>query len=106
MSVPDWWEALLLAIAAWRVFHLLAYDDILDRPRNFLVGLKPGAKTRAGGRQKLMDFLECPFCLGFWMALGWWGSWQIWEHGTLVAATPFVLSAVVIGAQRYLTSDS
>ena len=30
MNVPGWWDATLLALAAWRLFHLLAYDDIID----------------------------------------------------------------------------
>ena len=39
MSVPGWYELLLLSLAAWRVFHLLAEDDILDRPRRYVTRL-------------------------------------------------------------------
>ena len=105
MSIPDWYEVLLLGLASWRIFHLISRDDILNRPRNWLVGLKPGATSRNGGKQKLMDFIECPFCMGFWVALAMWGAWQLWPHGTLVFATPWVLSAVVIGANAFLSSD-
>lgn len=99
--IPDWWEALLLFVAAWRMWHLLAKDDILDRPRNWLVGVQSGKWKREG----LADWLECPFCSGWWVALGWWGAWLIWPHGTLVATVPFVLGAGVIASQKFLTSE-
>ena len=103
--IPSVYVLVLLAVAAWRTFHLLAYDDILNPIRNRLVGLPANATTRKGGVEKLMDFIECPFCLGFWVGIAWWGAWAIWPHWTLVAAVPFVISAIVVGAQKYLTSD-
>lgn len=105
MSVPNWWAALLLAAAAWRIFHLLAFDDILNPIRNRFVGLATDAKTRKGGSERLMDFIECPYCLGFWVALAWWGAWQIWPEGTLIAATPFALSAALIGIAKALSAE-
>lgn len=105
MSVPDWWEAAILALGAWRIFHLLAYDDILDRPRNWVVGLEPGSTRRAEGNESLMDFLECPFCFGFWIALATWGAWEIWPHGTLVFMIPWMLSAGVVAAHKVLSSS-
>ncbi len=110
MSVPGWWEATLLALAAWRVFHLLAHDDILDTPRRRILRLsegwqREGDATGENYREKWALFLTCPYCAGFWIALAWWGAWQIWPHGTLIAATPFVLNAGVIAAQRVLSSE-
>lgn len=110
MSVPDWWAATLLALAAWRTFHLLAHDDILDTPRRRILRLsktwkQEGDATGDRYREKWALFLTCPFCAGFWIALAWWGAWQAWPHGTLVAATPFVINAGVIGAQRLLSSE-
>lgn len=110
MNVPNWWEAVLLALAAWRLFHLVAYDDILDRPRRYITRLAPSWKQEGDAtgekyREKLGDFLTCPFCLGWWIALVWWLFWLQWPHGTLVAATPFVLSAGVIGAHKLLAAD-
>jgi hypothetical protein len=99
MSVPGWWAAILLALAAWRTFRLLSKDIILDSLRSRVVGLhgwKEGKPVPPGYRETLGEFLVCPACLGFWLALGWWGAWQVWPHGTLVAATPFALSAIVI----------
>ena len=110
MSIPDWYEALLLSLAAWRVWYLLAEDDILDRPRRYVTRLgskweKEGDPVPPGYRIGLANFLTCPYCFGAWVALGWWGAWLIWPHGTLVAAVPFVLSAGVVGAAKALSSD-
>lgn len=96
MSIPDWWEAALLGLAAWRTFQLLAADDLLDTPRRYVT-------SRLS--EYWEDFLTCPYCAGFWMALAWWAAWQVWGDSTLVAATPFALSAVVIGAAKVLSSE-
>jgi hypothetical protein len=106
--IPSGWHAILLALAAWRTFHLLAFDDILQAPRRFLVRLpldwKEGDSIPKMYREKLKDFIECPFCLGFWIAGAWWLTWYVWPHGTLIASVPFALSAGVVAAQRYLSS--
>ena len=85
----------MLALAAWRTFQLLAEDDILDGPRRHVT-----AKLS----EKWQDFLSCPYCLGFWLAVVWWVGWQIWPHETLVFATPWALSAGVIAAAKVLSS--
>lgn len=99
MNVPDWWTLALLGLAAFRIYRLFAKDTILDTPRGWLVGLPPdweeGRPVPSGYREKVADFLVCPWCLGFWVALAWWGAWQLWPHGTLVAAAPFAISAAV-----------
>jgi hypothetical protein len=85
-AVPGWYALALLALAAWRIFRLLAEDTILDRPRDRLT-------ARLGDKWEL--FITCPFCAGFWISLAWWLVWEAWPHWTLVAATPFAISAVV-----------
>lgn len=110
MSVPGWYATLLLAVAAWRIFHLIAHDTILDGPRRRLLRLsktwsQEGDATGPDYREKWALFLTCPFCAGFWIALAWWGAWQAWPHGTLVAATPFVINAGVIASQRLLSDE-
>lgn len=110
MNVPDWYELVLLAAAAFRSWRLLAEDDILDRPRRYVTGLggkwqKEGDPLPDGYRIGLGSFIVCAWCLGAWLALAWWGAWQAWPHGTLVVAVPFVLSALVPLSER-LTSDS
>lgn len=84
-NVPDLWSFVILALAAWRTWRLLADDVILE----------PLRRRAFHGRQGLAVFAECPFCLGFWVSVAWWLAWEAWPHWTLVAATPFALSAVV-----------
>lgn len=110
MNVPDWWGATLLALAAWRVFHLIAFDDILDRPRRHILRLdkswkQEGDATGEKYREKWGKFITCPYCAGFYQALLWWGAYQLWEHGTLVVASVFAINAGLIGAQRVLSSE-
>ena len=109
MSIPNWYEVLLLGLAAWRTFQLVALDSILDRPRRYVTGLgwgwKEGNAIPKRYREYLALFIECPYCAGFWIALAWWGAFQAWPHGTLVVAVPLVLSALVIAGARVLSSD-
>lgn len=110
MEIPNWYELLLLALAAWRLWRLLAEDDIFDRPRRFILRLgaeweKDGDPVPAGYRSLWADWLTCPYCAGAWVAIGWWVVFQIWPHETLVVAVPFVLSALVVAVARALPSD-
>jgi hypothetical protein len=99
VSVPDWWATLLLALASYRAWRLLAEDDILDVPRRYLLRLgdwrKQGDPVPAGYRAAAGSFLQCAWCSGFWVALAWWAAWQITEKWTLVFAAPFAISALV-----------
>ena len=110
MNVPSWYGVILLSLAAWRLWHLLAEDDILDRPRRYVTRLdekweKEGDPVPKEYRVGFANWLTCPYCFGAWVALAWWGAWLIWPHETLIAATPFVLSAGVAGAAKVLSSD-
>lgn len=70
MSVPSWWTWFLLTVAAFRIYRLIAMDTLLDIPRGWLVGLggwREGQPVPAGYRQRLAEFLVCPWCLGFWI---------------------------------------
>jgi len=97
-NVPAVYELVLLALASYRLWRLLAEDDILDRPRRALLRLgswQEGEDAPVGYRAKLGEFLACPWCAGWWIALAWWGAWLLEPDWTLVAAVPFVLSALV-----------
>jgi hypothetical protein len=110
MNIPDWWEALLLTLAAWRVFHLAAFDDILDKPRRHVTRLSPrwkrdGDATGEKYREGLAAFLTCPFCLGLWVTVAVWYLWLIFPTETVFVAVPLVLNAGLVGAQRILSSE-
>lgn len=95
MEFPDWYVLLLLGLAAWRTWCLLASDTILDRPRRYVT-----TKSRY-----LEEFIECPFCLGFWVALAWWGAWQLWSHGTTIVAAAAATAALVPLIQRVASEE-
>ena len=81
--VPEPWVFALLGLATFRCWWLLDRDTILEPLRFRLV------------RGKFAEFVGCPFCLGAWLAIVWWGAWWAWPHAVTVAAVPFALSAVV-----------
>lgn len=95
MAVPGFLALTLLSLAAWRTWVLIVQDDILNGPRRYVTE----------GRPKVDAFLICPYCSGFWVALGWWGAFQLWPHGSLVAASAAAISALVIAAEHVLSGD-
>ena len=109
MNIPNWYELGLLALAAWRVFQLIAEDAILDRPRRYVTRLrkdwkKEGDPTGTAYRENLADWIMCPYCAGFWIGIVWWVAWLICPYETLVFAVPWVISAGVIGASKILSA--
>jgi hypothetical protein len=94
--IPSPWEAALLALAAWRVFHLLAEDDILDTPRRYVT---------ARLSETWQDFITCVYCAGFWISVSWWLAWLALDEWALLAATPWAINAGAIAVQRYVGSD-
>jgi hypothetical protein len=73
-DLPHWWWFILLSLASWRVFRLLAEDTILDKPRRYILRL--GDWQEEDGEQNLPEeyrdewgiFLTCPYCAGFWIS--------------------------------------
>jgi membrane protein YdbS with pleckstrin-like domain len=61
-SVPPF-DALLLALASFRVTRLVVYDKISRWFRDLFDG------SGYGLRHTLHDLLNCPWCIGFWSAL-------------------------------------
>lgn len=96
MSVPGWWETLLLVAATYRVWRLVAFDTVTDgvRARVFPASKRPGGEL-VRRWQRWLEFLQCPWCAGFWLSLAAWGAWQLWPHGTMVVAAPLVISMLV-----------
>jgi hypothetical protein len=83
--IPTWWGFTLITLAVWRVWRLLAEDTIIDRPRAWIIGRSNWVEA----------LVECPYCLGFWLSLGWVGALWLWPYWTVVAAVPWAVSAGV-----------
>lgn len=110
--MPDALEVVLLAVASWRVWHLLAEDKgpfgLIDRARRYVTNLgsdwqEDGDPVPEGFRQDLQDFIDCPFCFGLWVAIGWTAFYAIWPEGAFWTALPFALNSVVIFANHLLS---
>jgi Protein of unknown function (DUF1360) len=79
-QIPTWWALVLLSLASFRLWRLIAEDTITARLR-----------AKVGHT----EFVTCPWCAGAWITIGWWLAWTAWPHWTLIIATPFAISAVV-----------
>jgi hypothetical protein len=99
VTIPNWFELLVVVLAALRTWRLLAEDDILNRPRRYVTGLgstwKEGDPPPKSYRFDLAEFLSCPWCLGAWCGIGWWGAFQLSPHWATLIAVPFAISALV-----------
>lgn len=85
-DVPGWWAFVLLGLAAYRTWRLIALDSVIDRWRQPVLRRVP---------EKLHEGIVCPFCFGFYFAVAWWLFWLCSHRWSLVAATPWALSAAV-----------
>lgn len=108
MTIPNWYGLILLGLASFRTWRLLALDDILDRPRRRLLRL---GNWKADGDiipptylKGVGDFLICPWCSGAWVSLAWWGAYEWSSHWSLVIAVPWAISSLV-GAVGSVLSD-
>jgi len=85
---------LLLALAAWRTWHLLAKDDLTEPLRD-----------RFLKNEAVLDFVECPYCLGAWVAGAWVFAFALWPDGVVWAALVFAVAAVPVFVNHMLSSD-
>lgn len=89
-NVPGAWETVVLVAAVYRVWRLLAFDTVTEQIRlNVLID------HDGEWRNRLKDFVECPWCFGFWIAVATWAAWLLWPHAVDVAAVPFAISTAV-----------
>lgn len=104
--VPDLYELILLALAAYRTWRLLAEDAVLDWPRRRILRMgnwrKEGDPYPPKYREAVGDFVGCPACLGFWISLFWFVAWAIFPYETLVVAAVASISALVIFQRQKL----
>ena len=62
-SVPPF-DALLMALASFRITRLVVYDKITRWFRDLF-----NTHDKSGIRYTIHDLLSCPWCIGFWSAL-------------------------------------
>ena len=102
--IPSLYAFALLALAAFRSWVLLARDDITKNLRQWMF-LRTGGVVNAARSAFWWEFVQCPWCFGFWIAIAWYIAWLIWATGALVLAVPFALSAVVALIEEHRDSD-
>ena len=87
---------LVLVLAGHRVFHLVAADTITKRWRERILGWDDDQRRNGWPRdwKRLAEFIHCPWCLGFWIAVSGWIAFQHWPHATMTyAAWPLAISS-------------
>jgi hypothetical protein len=89
-QVPDWWSFAIMALAVFRVYRLIAEDDILDRPRDWLLD-----KLEEERLEKLDKLITCPWCLGWWLSVALWLFWLAAPAWAVGLSLPWALSAAV-----------
>lgn len=55
------------ALAVARLTRLVTTDTITEPVRNWLAVIRPG---RLAERPRVAEFLTCPWCISFWIAIG------------------------------------
>lgn len=71
---------LVVALASWRTWHLLARDTITEPLR------------RIAAKLKINKFITCPACLGFWITAAIATAWLTLDHWSITLAL-FALAA-------------
>lgn len=127
---PDWWQALVLALAVFRLVRLVGRDTITAQLRGRLTlsdytyeRWHPFVTSRAeqdvdawGGhdrfpppftkrRWKAAELARCPWCAGWWIAGLVWAAWSLAPRATLWLAVWPALSGTVGLVARHLDAE-
>lgn len=115
VNLPTWWEFGLAALAVYRLFHLIAEDTILDKPRYWVLRLgwnwMEGQDIPKEYREEWGIFLQCKWCLGFWLsglATGVYCMFVDWIGVLSLIVVWFALSAsvaLIATVQEAITED-
>lgn len=64
-------DVAIIALAAFRITHLLTYDKILNVVRDYFFDTRDGRlhKPKPGFRRMVCELLECIWCTSLWSAL-------------------------------------
>jgi hypothetical protein len=107
---PDPYELVLLALASWRTFQLVADDDVFDRSRRWFLRLgsdwnEEGDPVPDAYRVGWAKFLTCPYCFGFWVSIAWWLAWVAVGDWAVALAVPMSISSLLIGLSKILARE-
>jgi hypothetical protein len=78
---------LVIGLASYRLWRLVAEDAITEGPREWVLARSP---------EKVRELIECPWCLGSWLAFG--VTWL--TDATIGVPAPVLVglaAAVVVG---------
>lgn len=93
---------LLIGLATYRLWRLVAVDNILDRPRDWFYNRANGPVSRWFG-----EMIGCVWCLGFWIAGGMTATAALTYHwGWLEALVVWVAASAVAGFAGRLDPSS
>lgn len=81
---------LVLAAASYRTWRLLVHDTILENLRARIL-FPIGDDDQPHEREGLLEFIECPWCFGFWISTVWAIAYAI-SPETLWVAYPLAIS--------------
>ncbi len=81
---PNWLGLVLLGLAAYRTWRLIAEDTIAEPVRQRLIR-----------REKVSELVSCPWCLGLYVSLVMYAFWLWQPEWTLAVSVPLAISAFV-----------
>lgn len=106
-ALPSPYVAVVLALAVYRWTRLVGWDEFppvrrarerllkVTRDRTMTQRHPEGDPPVRFGRPTLTAFLQCPYCLGFWIGVVTWWVWLAAPTAAVWVAAPFALNAVV-----------
>lgn len=93
---------LLIGLATYRLWRLVAEDNILDGPRDRLYDRVDGPVSRW-----FADMVSCVWCLGFWIAGGMTATAALaYDWDLLVSLVVWVAASAVAGFAGRLDPSS
>jgi len=90
VSIPSVWEFALGALAVFRIYRLIAEDEIAQRPRDWAADWIEDHLDR-----DLTVLITCPWCLGTYLTLAAWGFWLLAPTAATFLAAPLAFMAIV-----------
>lgn len=90
MEIPQPWELTLGVLAVFRIYRLIAEDEIAQRPRDWLTDWIEDHLDR-----DLTVLITCPWCLGTYLTLAAWGLWLWTPFWATALAAPLAAMTLV-----------